>query len=338
MSGREGHVDRRSFLRQLCIAAGACLLGACGRRAGQPAALAQPAAAQPGSVPVAKISHPNILQADGATPNLQAVLQCLDMGVKHAFGAESTEEAWRRVAGPDDVVAIKVNCISRHVFSHPVVAQAVCQRLQDVGVKAENIIIFDRSDGELARSGYAINRDGPGVRCYGTGSAYDAWLQHRGISTRLSKIITQLATVIINLAVLKHHGHSGVTLCLKNHYGTISNPSQLHGNHCDPAIPVLNDIPAIRNKTRLCIIDGTRGVFDRGPGGSPHTIWPARTIIVSANPVAADIIGFEMIEAERRRRGLGSVKSRAHYLQTAASMGLGPNGRGGMNVLEYEFA
>ncbi|MCD6352015.1 MAG: DUF362 domain-containing protein, partial [Armatimonadetes bacterium] len=316
------------------------VLGACKPSAGAQgdARIAQAGGATPpapegGKTPIAIVKHSHML-ADPHTPSSQAVLDSLDTAIKYVFGEEDAAKAWAHVCGPDDTVAIKVNCISRLIFSHPVVVAAIVQRLQDLGVPAEKIIIWDRSTGELARSGYEIRREGKGVRCYGTDGAYDEWLQHRSISTRLSKILTQTATVLINVPILKDHGGAGVTLAMKNHYGSVANPGDLHANNCDPAIAHLSDVPVIRTKTRLVVLDATKGLYNGGPGGRPEAIWPAQTLIVSANPVATDAIGLEMIDAKRAEHGMGPVRPRAKHVATAAQIGLGPNNRADMSVLE----
>jgi uncharacterized protein (DUF362 family) len=276
--------------------------------------------------------------SDAYTPSAAAVLASLDEGVKHVFSETDAAKAWAKVCSPDDVVCIKVNCISQLIYSHPVVVGAIVERLQDIGVKGENIIVWDRTSGELARSGYQIRREGSGVRCYGTDGAYDEWLQHRGVSTRLSRIITQQATAMINVPILKDHGGAGITLAMKNHYGSIANPSDMHADHCNPACAYISDIPAIRDKTRLVVVDATRALFDGGPGGRPEAIWPAKTLIVSTNPVAADAIGLEILDSKRAEGGLEPVRPRAKHIATAAQIGLGPNNRGGMSVLEAEVA
>lgn len=340
----ESYLNRRDFLRNLGAGlAGAALLGSC-KGASQasspkPARIAQAAVTQPapgGKVRAAVIRHSGML-ADEATPSQPAVLAALDAGVCHCFGVDDPLAAWRQVAGPDDLVAIKVNCISGLIYSTPEVAKSIAQRLIEAGVPAERIVIWDRDSGELSRSRYTINRDGPGVRCYGTDGAYGEWIKHRSISVRLSRIIEE-ATVIINLPILKHHGGAGVTLSMKNHYGSVANPGDLHANLCNPACAHLADVPAIRDKTKLIVCDATRGLCDQGPGGTPDKLWPAKSLIVSTNMVAADALGLEMIEAERARRGLPSIATHAAHIATAAEIGLGPNDRSQMDVLETDLS
>ncbi len=271
--------------------------------------------------------------ADPRTPNAEAVLASLDEGIKYAFSETDAARAWARLCTPEDVVALKINCISGLMYSHPVVVGAIVQRLQDIGVPAQNIVVWDRTSGEMARCGYDISREGAGVRYYGTDGAYDEWVQHRSVATRLSKVLTQTAQVLINVPVLKDHGGAGVTLAMKNHYGSVANPGDLHGDWCNQAAE-LSDVPRIRSMTRLIVADCTRALFDGGPGGRPETIWPAQALLVSTNPVAADAIGLEMLDAKRAEEGLDPLRPRAKHVATAAQIGLGPNNRADMSVLE----
>lgn len=332
--------ERRRFLRQVVVGAAAAFARACKSSSGPahethvaqvPASPAQPAAQ--GKTRIAILNHSAML-ADAITPDLAAVLATLDEGVKYIFGESDAARAWARVCGSQDVVALKVNCISGLMYSHPIVVQAITQRLQEIGVPGENIIVWDRTSGELSRAGYKIRREGVGVWCYGTDGAYDEWIQHRSVSTRLSKILSQIATVLINVPILKDHGGAGVTVAMKNHYGSISNPGAMHSSYCNPACAHINDIPAIRDKTRLVVVDATRALFRNGPGGSPDAVWLAQTLIISQNPVATDTLGMRMIDAKRAEQGMELTEPHAGYIVTAAQIGLGPNNPADMSVLE----
>ena len=93
-------------------------------------------------------------------PNMEKVLAMLDRGMMYVFGADSPETAWKQVASPQDVVALKVNCICRHLSTNPVVSYAIAQRLMDVGLPPQNIIIFDRTSRELTNAGYELVKSG----------------------------------------------------------------------------------------------------------------------------------------------------------------------------------
>ena len=75
---------------------------------------------------------------------------------------------WRALFEPGERVLLKVNCIAYGGPTQPAVTYAVAQRLVDAGLRAEDILIFDRTDNELASAGYTLNDGGPGVQCRGS--------------------------------------------------------------------------------------------------------------------------------------------------------------------------
>ncbi len=353
MADRE-KMSRRAFLERTAIAGIGVAAGiAVGSTSDEPASAA-PAAAHTPLQQATQLAESAVTQAPSSKRSSIAIihspsvlvnnkvnrdkcLQMLDVAVKHVFGTDDAAAAWRQVAKPDDVVAIKVNCISGVLFSNVVLTAAICQRLQEAGVVPENIIVFDRSTGELKGRGFTINRGGPGVQIYGTDGDYSAKFDHRTYKDRLSKIITEKASVIINVPVLKDHGGAQVTLAMKNHYGSIDNPGPYHGNNCDPYIADINDIPEIKDKTRLIVCDAIRGCFQHGPGPNPGDLFTPASLIVGRDPVACDTLGTMMIDAERAKHGLpplGGEGKLPKHIVTAAGYGLGTNNLQAMNVLK----
>ncbi len=51
---------------------------------------------------------------------------------------------------------------------------------------------------------------------------------------RLSKILTRECAMVINVPILKDHSMSGVTFAMKNMYGVVERPQDLHGDGCNP--------------------------------------------------------------------------------------------------------
>ncbi len=64
--------------------------------------------------------------------------------------------------------------------THVSLVLAICERLQQAGIKPGDIIIWDRTSRELERAGYTISTDPNRVRCFGTDMA-GLWL--RGAAT-----------------------------------------------------------------------------------------------------------------------------------------------------------
>jgi len=162
---------------------------------------------------------------------------------------------------------------------------AVVKSIQQMGIPAEKIIIWDRIDRDLRRSGYPINRDGTGVKCFGTESDYEPQALSQGkFNGRLSTILTQQITALVNVPILKDHAFSGITGTMKNHYGSFDNPNMCHDNNCDPYIADVNSLPVIREKTRLLICDALRPIAHGGPMFNPQHAWTYGGLLLGTDP------------------------------------------------------
>lgn len=259
----------------------------------------------------------------GTLINENKVGMMMDIGVRTLAQINDSGEAWKSLlpnVSTSSVIAIKVNCAAPAVPSHPEVVNAVVEglKLMNFGgsyFPEKNIIIFERTNYELQMAGFTINTSGTGVQCFGTNSSgvgystefYDV----NGSNQKLSTIVTLMADFIINLSVLKNHSIAGVTLCLKNHYGTCHNAIQLHGYNCDPWIPALNATEPIKSKQHLNIIDGLFGIKTGGPSGSPQFV--ANQLILSKDIVATDYIGSELL----KEYGCLTIND-AHHIDTAS--------------------
>lgn len=255
---------------------------------------------------------------DGDTPDPAAVLQMLDTGIGVLSDASDTQAVWRTLFDPGERVLLKVNCISYGGPTQPVVAYAVAQRLQDAGLAAENILIFDRTDRELASAGYTLNEDEPGVQCHGTrGDGSEAALSQATVRFYQE---CDAYDAIVNIPTPKQHGMAGISVAMKNHYGSVNRPGALHGGRCDPAIAELNVQPIIREKTRL-VVSAALNI-------SPSD-WnrPERenALLLSFDSVALDTVARDILVRHRQENGMSvdSLISGAPQLRTAQSLELG---------------
>jgi len=254
----------------------------------------------------------------GDTPDPAVVRQMLDTGISTLTDISDVLAVWRALLDPGERVLLKVNCISYGGPTQPAVTYGVAQRLQDAGIPGENILIFDRTDNELTAAGYALNESGAGIQCHGS--------RGRGTQAALSQASVKFyqeidaCDAIINIPTPKQHDMAGVSVALKNHYGSVDNPGALHGNRCDPAIAELNAQPNVRDKTRL-IVAAALNVSPRD--------WnrPERenALLFSFDPVALDTVGRDILVRQRQAMGLdaGYLIDGAHHLSTAQTLGLG---------------
>jgi hypothetical protein len=269
----------------------------------------------------------------GADTAQATVLQMLDEGLSALTGVADKPSAWRALFNAGDRVLLKVNCIDSSLPTPPVVTYAVAQRLVDAGLSPENILIFDRTDRELQACGYKINESGSGIRCHGSrGDGTEAALSQATV--RFFKEFDE-CNVIINLPLPRSHPFAGITVALKNHYGSVNQPMRLHGNSCDPAIAELNAQPTLRDKTRLII--GSALQVASGNWRNPEK---EDSLLFSFDPVAHDTVARDMLVRYRQAQGqaTGSLIDVSRHLQTAQSLNLGANDLTKIELVEKTLA
>jgi len=239
-------------------------------------------------------------------------------------------KAWQSLFAPGDRVGIKVNTLG--LSTQPAVVDAIVQGLGLAGVKEENVLIWDRFDIELGRAGFALNRSGRGVQCRGTdaeqvGRGYERRIETNGkIGSCFSRIVAGEVDVLISVPVLKDHNLAGVSLGMKNFYGAIHNPNKYHDDNCDPYVIDVVSHRYIAPKWRLTVCDGTRAQYHAGPGPNRGYAWDFGGLVVGADFVATDAVAADLLEGERKARGLKSLAEEARptrHIATAGVRGLG---------------
>lgn len=285
-------------------------------------------ASAPGGAVVAKAQREGLVGADGSLDGAKLDL-ALGAAVARAAGEETPLAGMRSLFKPQDVVGIKLNCIAGKGLSpQPAVVDRLVRWLQEAGVPARNILIWDRTDRELKAAGFTINRGGEKVRCFGTEQDYDWTVREWGpAASSFPKFLVNDLTALINVGVLKDHGLAGVSVGLKNWYGAVHNPNKLHDDGCNPYIAPLAAFPLLAGKVRLTVIDATTAQCNGGPGRSPRWAWPAATLLASTAPAAVDAIGWSLIEdrrAEMKLRPLAEEGRTPRFIAQAEKLGLGP--------------
>jgi len=270
--------------------------------------------------------------SSGSSIATEVVQAMMDRGIMELTDETTVGRAWTSLfpgLTPSSRINIKVNCINRYCSSHPEVALAIAESLAQMEVGEDNfsrnnIIIWDRTNGELTNAGYTryTGSDPDTVRCFGTnqsgfGYDYDSPLIVQGKTCYPSSILTQHCDYLINLSVMKNHTISGVTFSLKNHFGSIHNPSALHGTssaHCDPYVPELNQqiSDQLGGPQVLSICDAIFGISSGGPHGYPQ--FTHNGLLLSQDPVALDYQGMQILKDHNCM-----TTSMATHIATAAS-------------------
>lgn len=318
----------------------------------------------PGPYPGRVVEARNPAMIRNGERNREAVAQCLARGMKELTGADDGVGAWRTFFEPGDVVGIKVvpNGHPMAPTSHELVLEVI-EGLKSAGVKPRDMFVYDRYRGEFMGAGYQ-NILPPDIRWGGLtpegGSqttmdwptfrndpiaGYDPDefvhmnLVHHGddpkddrnYRSHLGLLITKRVNKLVMLPCLKDHGSAGVTGALKNiSHGSVNNVARSHStpdtNTCAQFIPEVVSHPILRQKCVLHIMDGTRGVFQKGPFGSnPKFAWEYNALLFATDPVAMDHVEWTIIDAKRKEMGLPPVGA-------TGRLGLDPLGTEGFDI------
>ena len=287
-------------------------------------------------IPVSLVQSEQLAAGKGLKQSV--LINMLDQGVMHVTGYTNPTKAWQSLFNKNDKVALKVNCIGRETgSSKPELCYALAECLNThVSIPPEQIIIFDRTDIELQKAGYRINRSDKGIKAYAS-PGFTGKFKAGPFTTGVSTIIADECTALINIPLLKTHRGALLTMNLKNNYGSIpqeivrDSKLKFHSNGKFENIVHVNSLSPIKDKTRLCIADGLVAQYDKGPKGDPGSQWPFGGIIMGADPVAVDTAGLNIINAKRLENSLNPYTVK--YLQWAEQEGLGMHNPKALNII-----
>jgi hypothetical protein len=272
-----------------------------------------------------RVHHAGVWDGDKLAP--QALRQMVDAGITRLTGINDAAQAWAALFAPTERIAIKVNTIMSSSYWTPApLVMAVAQSLQDAGIPAEQIVIYDRDPSELRNAGFNINQKGPGVLCTNT-TGYAKGYKLVGIDAGLSETLLS-CDALINMPILKSHGNAGMTFSMKNHYGSFQRPTEFYhsGKGIQNGIAELNALPDIKDRTRLIV--GSLLNFVGASSWTWENALPGDSLLFSFDPVAADAYAMQEFQKVVTLTGPSpkTVKALATpWIANAAKLGVGTN-------------
>jgi uncharacterized protein (DUF362 family) len=280
-----------------------------------------------------------------------AVDKLVDRGVMELTGTTTRAAAWQALIpayAPGQRIAIKVNLNNASstgdddnivdALAEPV--NSVVQGLVDAGVNESDIWVYDavRSIPDRFQDGCdfpGVNFSGRDVNAQGFSTTQKVTFDEpSGAPSLPDQAISQVlvgAHYLINMPIMKKHGHAYVTLSFKNHFGSIQWCGELHEltfpytagyqPEYSPMVDIYRN-PHFGAKTVLTIGDGLYGSW--GNQSSTPAPWGAfgdeapNSMLFSLDPVAIDCVMYDFLEAEA-----GVTPGADDYLVAAAREGLG---------------
>jgi hypothetical protein len=318
----------------------------------------------PGPFPgrVVEVHHPGSIISGAYQP--ASIQQMMHKGMMELTGAPSWTDAWRALFERGDVVAIKLSPVGgRELCSDASVFRQIVDGLNQAGIPVRDIVLYERYRRELFGCGYQSWLP-EGMRFAWAAEQYE--LSQLGMNgydrdvyldlplvkpaddpsdphvrkSHVALCISKQVNKVINVPTLKHHQSAGVTLALKNmSHGMVNNVNRSHINRdlnaCNVFIPAVVDLPVIRQKVVLHILDGVKAGYNGGPGTPARYRWEHKTMYFATDPVALDKTGWRAVEAKRKLEGLPPVNQiflndpvnyyngQPEHIEMAARLGLG---------------
>jgi len=323
-------VGRRVFLG---TAAAATLIPSVAH-AGKNLAAAPPSGFTPFAAPgkIVKVSKKDCLQANQMYPKPDDAKEMLTKALTELTGKSDLPTAIAQFVHKDDIVCVKVNGIAKtNMGTNKELVLPFLEAMIASGVKPENITVLEQYGDFL--NGTRVNASnvpkGVKVATHGNG---DATMDYRmipgtGTQTKFVKYLTE-ATAAINFSLIKDHSICGYTGCLKNMtHGCSINPHDFHVHHASPQIALMFAQDVIKSRVRLNITDGFKIMADGGPlWKRPEMVKPHEAVYVTTDPVAMDVVGWELVDKLRAQLNLKSLADAGRepaYIKAAADLGLG---------------
>lgn len=279
-----------------------------------------------------------------------------DKSIKALTGEKNLKKAWEKLfvsynqsngrgsqgwkEGESIVVKINLNnCFTENDVDNEIdqstqSTRSLLRHLTEyAGVSQDCIVIYDASVGFRNRAipdriYKPLHQEFPGVRWMsargGNGREAADWVDDAisftnpegvKLGTKLPKAVVE-ATYLINAALLKGHEMTAVTLCAKNHFGTIMFPNMQHNSATVhpmrfkmgdyTAMVDLMGSPSLGKKTMLYIVDGLYGMQTNvGEPKADRDRWDnlfdgewSASYFMSQDPVAIESVCMDFLIAE----------------------------------------
>ena len=264
-------------------------------------------------------------------PRPQTILEMVDRGITNLTGKSSVAEAWRSIVSTNGVISTN-DVIGLKVFSapgpnsgtRPAVVAAVVEGLMAAGVRATNIIVWDKRTIDLRLAGFFDLADHYGLRVAGSAQAgydektfYDTALigdlvwgdlefgkkgQGIGRKSFVSKLVSRDITKIINISPMLNHNLAGVSGNLFSlAQGSVDNFIRFESDadRLATAVPEIYALPTLSDRVILNIVDALICQYEGSEHGLLHYSATLNQLRFSTDPVALDVLSVAELQRQR---------------------------------------
>ncbi len=290
---------------------------------------------------VVRIKKAGSLMPNQIYPKADDAKAMLERAMTELTGKSSMTEAVKLFVHPQDKVCVKVNGIAlANMATNKELVMPFIDAMIAAGVPAASITVLEQYPSFLMGTRINAQNVPHGVKV-AVHNNDDATMEYRmipgtGVQTKFVRVLTE-STALINFSLVKDHSIAGYTGALKNMtHGCTINPHDFHLHHASPQIAMLAAQDVIKSRMRLHISDVFKVTCHGGPLDKlPQYRLPYEAVMASTDPVALDMVGWEIVEQLRATKGLRTLTAEGRppaYLQAAGTLGLGVADRSRIQV------
>lgn len=281
-------------------------------------------------------------------PDPVVVRKMVERGVVRFTGKTNSSSAWRSLVSTNDVIGIKVfSTPGPHSGTRPAVVGAVVEELLAAGMRATNIVIWDKHLWDLRLSGfdelarkYQVRLAGAAEAGFDANVFYDNALlgnlvwgdldfakgAQTGRKSYVSKLITHDITKIINIPPLLNHNMAGVSGALYSlAMGSVDNTIRFETrpDRLATAVPDIYNMTNLYDRVAINITDALIGQYRGEENTLLHYAMEVNQIWFSKDAVALDVLGIIELERERQAANAEGEKVNMELYQNASLLEIG---------------
>jgi hypothetical protein len=316
-----GKHERRDFLKIISMGTFLALSG-WGSQLLASALPSQPAGhslpdTQPGKSPVVVVTseHP-VLRHDGA--NRRILREMIGTGLIELTHSSSVRSAIDKLFDPKDIIGFKFDSTNEQLLrtNQPLAEELLRVFVSEGGFAPDQLIFVN-----VAPDPATVSRPAR--------QAPFGWTDPVDFASGKDQlqIVLEKVTAWVNVPVLRADALIAVSGCVKNMtYGFLRHPARFHDNQCTPYLADIYNLPLIRNKVRFNVVNSLKVLIQSDVLDGPDAVYEHQSLLFSFDPVAADIVGFDIIDRLRAKTNLAPMlegRDFPAYLIDAARKGIG---------------
>jgi hypothetical protein len=259
-------------------------------------------------------------------PRLEPIRSMVTSGLTNLTGQSSVREAWRSLVSTQDTIGIKVHSGPGGTSgTRSVVVEAVILNLLELGLKPDQIIVWDKYLASLRIAGYERLVEMYKIRLAGSMDAgfdtnqfyetpllgnlvygdqdYGSKLEGTGRKSYVSKLVTREMTKIISIAPLLNHNVASVAGHLFGlSLGSVDNTLRFSNepDRMASAVPEIYALPVLGDRVVLCITDALVAQYYGEERSLLHYSGVLGQLRFSTDPVALDVLSIQELARQRQ--------------------------------------